>query len=166
MTCVTQIAKELYEELNEPDDLSVSAIAYWLRSNLGKLNNKLCASFDIDCDLNVTPDMSLGEADIFKTLYAIYYFGKKATDNLGVAAVDTIIEIDSDGSRVRRYNRNELAKTYINLKNTANEDLKSLINGYKYCRASNAVSAVHGEDALYTSCPYSWRAELRNVIAT
>ncbi len=160
--CVTQIAKELYEELGEPTDLSVASVAYWLRSNLGKLNNKLCAGFNIDCNLNVTPEMNLAEADIFKTLFVIYYYGKKALENLGVASSDAIIEITSDGSTVRTYNKNEVAKTFIQIKNTANEDLKNLVNGYKFCKASNSIHAVHGADANYSSgycC--SWRTLVR-----
>ncbi len=161
-TCITQIAKELYEELAEPSDISISSIAYWLRSNLGKLNNRLCASFDMDCDLNVTPDLNLGAADIFKTMYAIYYFNKNANSNLGAMVFNSVLEIDSDGSRIKMNNKNEIAKTYINLRNLANEDLKNLINGYKFCRAGAAITNVAGIDGSCFDC-CTWRATCSNM---
>lgn len=159
MTCITDLANEIYSELDEPSDLSIPAIAFWLRSNIGQLNIKLCASYDIDATNNYefTPDLSYSVKDIFKTMFYIYYFGKQITKNLSLAALNTTIEIDSDGSKVRKTSKNDTAKVYLEMKKLAQEDLKSMLNAYKYCRA--LPSAIAGADALYTS--NSWVPLLR-----
>ena len=38
---VVDIADEIFRELSEPSTLSIPAIAYWVRSNVGELNNYL-----------------------------------------------------------------------------------------------------------------------------
>ena len=39
---VVDIADEIHRELGSPSDLSISAISYWLRTNIGQLNNLIC----------------------------------------------------------------------------------------------------------------------------
>ena len=47
---IVDIADELYRELAEPSDLSIPAISFWLRSNIGKLNNLISTAYLIDED--------------------------------------------------------------------------------------------------------------------
>ena len=42
---VVDIADEIHRELGSPSDLSISAISYWLRTNIGQLNNLLYLYF-------------------------------------------------------------------------------------------------------------------------
>ena len=42
---VVDIATEIFTELSEPASLSVESISYWLRMNVGELNNHLNTSF-------------------------------------------------------------------------------------------------------------------------
>lgn len=44
---VVDIADEIFRELSEPSTLSIPAIAYWVRSNVGELNNYLNTSFRV-----------------------------------------------------------------------------------------------------------------------
>jgi len=42
---VVDIAQEIYFDLNSPSDLSVAAISFWIRSNVGALNSYLFSNF-------------------------------------------------------------------------------------------------------------------------
>ena len=37
-TKIVDVADEVYRELGEPADISIASVAYWLRTNIGKLN--------------------------------------------------------------------------------------------------------------------------------
>ena len=64
---VALIAQEIYEELGEPSDFSMSAIAAWLRRNIGGLNNFLNESFSInDQGLEISPALNDIQKYIFK----------------------------------------------------------------------------------------------------
>ena len=45
---VVDIAQEIYMELGEPSSLSIPAIAFWIRSNVGALNNYIDKAFKIN----------------------------------------------------------------------------------------------------------------------
>ena len=45
---VVDIADEVYRELGSPTDLSIPAIAFWLRTNIGSLNNHINTAFVIN----------------------------------------------------------------------------------------------------------------------
>ena len=45
---VQDIAQEIYRELDEPSDLTIPVIAFWIRSNVGELNNHLDTAFKIN----------------------------------------------------------------------------------------------------------------------
>ena len=49
---------------------------------------------------------------------------------------DPVVEVASDGSRVRKINKNELSKTYLALKKEEYSELTDLINAYKLRKAS------------------------------
>ena len=44
---VVDIANEIFIELGEPSSLSIPAITFWVRSNIGKLNNAINTQFFI-----------------------------------------------------------------------------------------------------------------------
>ena len=45
---IVDIADEIFRELGSPSDLSIPAIAFWLRSNMGALNNHINMAFKIN----------------------------------------------------------------------------------------------------------------------
>ena len=53
----------------------------------------------------------------------------------------------SDGSRVRKINKNELSKTYLALKKEEYSELTDLINAYKLRKSSPPVQ-VAGDDTV------------------
>ena len=44
---IVDIADELYRELGEPSSISIPAISFWIRSNVGELNNRINTTFKI-----------------------------------------------------------------------------------------------------------------------
>ena len=100
------------------------------------------------------------EASILKKMYIVHYYDQQIRSTVGAASTDPIIEVASDGSRVRKINKNELSKTYISLKKEEYSELIDLINAYKL-RKSTPVQ-VAGDDTVrgqysinYDGYPYN-----------
>lgn len=45
---VVDIADQIYQALAEPSDISLVSVVYWLRSNIGALNNYINQDFYVD----------------------------------------------------------------------------------------------------------------------
>ena len=136
-TKIVDIADEVYRELGEPSDISIASVAYWLRTNIGKLNVLLNKPYLInDTTLEIyssdeTKDpFGINEKTIFKKIYTVHYYERLFRNALGAASTDSTIEIDQNGFRAKRVNKNELAKTYSDLKKQSDAELKILIDQY------------------------------------
>jgi len=197
---IVDIADEIFRELGNPSTISIPAISFWIRSNVGELNNRINTTFKIR---DTNPDIyelsgsfvspayepqafneatgALGlsasanngtastpaivaiqpeEASILKKMYIVHYYDQQIRSTVGAASTDPIIEVASDGSRVRKINKNELSKTYIALKKEEYSELIDLINAYKL-RKSTPVQ-VAGDDTVrgqysinYDGYPYN-----------
>jgi hypothetical protein len=152
-TKIVDVADEVYRELGEPADISIASVAYWLRTNIGKLNVLLNKPYLIsDTTLEIyssdeTKDpFGINEKTIFKKIYTVYYYERLFRNALGAASTDSTIEIDQNGFRAKRVNKNELAKTYSDLKKQSDEALKMLLDKYEL----NAVTPlqVAGDDTI------------------
>ncbi len=183
---IVDIADELFRELGEPSSISIPAISFWIRSNVGELNNRINTSFKIVeygseayefSGSFISPEnepqafneasgalgLSVGsnqgktadpvivsiqpeEAAILKKLYVVHYYDKQIRSTVGAASTDPVVEVASDGSRVRKINKNELSKTYLALKKEEYSELTDLINSYKL-RKSTPVQ-VAGDDTI------------------
>ena len=136
---VQDIADEVYRELDSPTALSIPAIAYWLRVNIGALNNLIHANFYINsttleiehvvCD--VVTEINEEEKAILKKMYLVHYYDVQLRASLGAASTDGVLEVSSDGSTVRKINKNELSKTYSFVRRQENADLDRLVTSYK-----------------------------------
>ena len=73
---IVDIADELYRELESPSSLSIASIAFWLRTNYGKLNTLIDAEFEIveSGDYEMSPTPNEEEKAIFKQLFVLYFF--------------------------------------------------------------------------------------------
>ena len=136
-TKIVDIADEVYRELGEPADISIASIAYWLRTNIGKLNvliNKPYlineTTLEIYSSDETNDPFGINEKTIFKKIYTLYYYERLFRNALGAASTDSVIEIDQNGFRAKRVNKNELAKTYSELKKQADAELKILLDKY------------------------------------
>lgn len=128
---INDIGEELFLELDKPSDISISSISYYLKINLGSLNNSLDTNFTIDDAQTLDPTPSESVKVIFKKQYLVYYYGKKSLSNLGAAALDSVIDISSDGARVRRVSKNDVSKSFNLLKQSAQRELNDLVNAYR-----------------------------------
>ena len=152
-TKIVDVADEVYREMGEPSDISIASIAYWLRTNIGKLNVLLNKPYLInETTLEIyssdeTKDpFGINEKSIFKKIYTVHYYERLFRNALGAASTDSTIEIDQNGFRAKKVNKNELAKTYSDLKKQADAQLKILLDKYEL----NEVTPIQvaGDDTI------------------
>ena len=188
---IVDIADEIYRELGEPSSISIPAISFWIRSNVGELNNRINTSFKIveygseayefsgsfissenepqafneaSGALGLSVGSNQGktadpvivsiqpeEAAILKKMYVVHYYDKQIRSTVGAASTDPVVEVASDGSRVRKINKNELSKTYLALKKEEYSELTDLINAYKLRKTSPLQ--VAGDDTVRAEFP-------------
>ena len=129
MVKIVSIADETYRELASPSDLSIAAISFWLRTNLGQLNNLIATSYTLDANTQeLETGLTIEEAVIFIKLYFVHYYDIKIRATLGAASGDSVVEVSSDGARVRKINKNEIssALNQYNPENTLKPKLMDL----------------------------------------
>ena len=147
MAKIVSIADEVYRELGDPSDLSIATISFWLRTNLGQLNNMLNLDKVIDeTTLELEEELTVDQAVIFKKLYFIHYYDLKILSTLGAASNDSVIEVASDGARVRKINKNELSKSWMSARKAERDELDKLINAYRI--TASAPIQVAGDDTI------------------
>jgi len=183
---IVDIADELYRELGQPSSISIPAISFWIRSNVGELNNRINTTFkivdygseayefsgsfispenepqvfnegtgalglSISGETGATSDpvivsIQAEEAAVLKKMYIVHYYDQQIRSTVCAASTDPVVEVASDGSRVRKINKNELSKTYLALKKEEYMELVDMINSYKL-RKSSPVQ-VAGDDTI------------------
>jgi len=123
-------------ELNEPEDVSLAFIAQWYRTHIGDLNNLINNGYYINDSYEIEDSSGVAidedAASIFKKLFEIYYLKKQSKSFLGANGVDSISQITQDGITFKGVERNGIAKTYNELYKEAKNELKSLLNNYKF----------------------------------
>lgn len=143
---VTSIAQEIYEEMGEPSDFSIAAIAAWVRRNIGGLGNLLNVEFIIDnSTLEINPNLNDIQKYIFKKMYSIYFFDLKIKSVASLAITD-FTSIKDDFGSVQKLNSNEVLRNFYQIRKQENEELKSLVDTYNI----NEVSPlqVAGDDTI------------------
>jgi hypothetical protein len=150
---IVDISDEIYRELGEPSDLSHASIAFWLRTNIGDLNiliNKKYYIIESTLEIGIVEDSgdTFGdiEKSIFKMLYSMHYYERLFRNALGAASTDSTIEIDQNGFRAKRVNKNELAKTYSDLRKQIADELQILTKNYNLNEARPLQ--VAGDDTV------------------
>lgn len=152
---VVDIADEIYRELDEPSDLSIPPISFWVRTNLGGLNNLLNTTFLVEDDAALEiededgTEITQQEAAILKKMYLIHFYDVKIRASLGAASVDTVVELSSDGSRIKKINKNEQSKTYYTARLQLVNELSAMITGYK--SKNSSPLQVAGDDTVAAS---------------
>lgn len=132
----TDIATEIFIELNQPTDTSVAAISYWLQTNIGDLNILINKNFFVNQSTSEITSLEPGESfgflekSIFKMIYMIHYYERLFRNALGAASVDSVVSVTDDGSTVVKINKNEIAKNYSQLRKQINEELMTLTKNY------------------------------------
>jgi len=160
---IIDIADEIYRELGSPTDLSVPAVTYWVRANVGALNNRISTSFYVDettleikqyekNDSN-TEAIGIDEAAILKKMYMVHYYDGQLRKNLTTIGTDTVLSVTDDGSSVTKVNRNEVNRVISQIKKQETMELNDLINGYKssYARPIQVAGNDTAEIAVNTT---------------
>ena len=125
---VTSIAQEIHEELGEPSDLSISAIAAWVRRNIGGLGNLINTEFQVNSTtLEINPNLNDAQKYIFKKMYSVYFFDLRIKSTGSLASTDFITIKDDIGS-VQKANKNEILKSYISVRKQEYDELKDFVN--------------------------------------
>lgn len=133
--CITDIAQEIYlDELAEPDDVSVPAIAHWLQVKIGNLNNLLDTTFSYSAgDNSFSPELNSVEVDIYKKMYVVDYIGRQIKKYTGAGAYDSeqVIEF-KEGNRTTKLNpKTNNSKIFLEYQKELKSDLLLAIHAYK-----------------------------------
>jgi len=157
---VVDVADEIYRELGSPTDTSIPSISFWIRSNIGALNNHINMEFTIDGstlevsyldDEDEKVNLGIEEASILKKMYLIYDYDNKLRTVTGAASWDSVLEIDDGGTRVKKINKSEIGKTLAQAKKEEQLQLNILINSYKL--RESKPRQVAGDDTIEGKFP-------------
>ncbi len=148
---VATIADEIYKELNSPTDLSVSAISFWLRTNIGELNNLLFTSYSIDSSTSEIVDaddvqITMEPVSILKKMYSVHYYDLQIKKNIVSLSTDTILEVSDQGSSVKKVNKNEINKSLTTIRKQEIEGMKNLVTAYRL--RNSEPRQVAGDDTV------------------
>jgi len=133
---LVDIATEVWESLESPTTISIPAITYHLRSDIGVLNNLLGTSYDIDVTtLEIVPSLGEEEKSILKSIYLVWYYGRQAIAFLGVNGITLTVEVSSDGGTVRRGSKTLQSAQYLQLKRDEQKSLKDLVAAYRLSKS-------------------------------
>jgi len=146
MAKIKDIAAQIYEDLGEPSDMSVASISFWLQTSVGELNIKLNSDFVLNEDTLEISGLGVEEAAIFKKMYDCYFYKKRMRETIGAAGVDQVIEVQSDGAKVRKLDKNQLSKTYLSIHKDCQEELDKMVKGYK--RFVFSPTQTVGDDSI------------------
>jgi len=146
---VVDIADEIYRELGEITSLSIPAIAFWVRTNIGALNNLINTGYFINSTTleleqavtdstgtEVTIEIGEEERAVLKKMYMVHYYDRKIRSNITTLDSDTVISVSDDGSSVTKVNRNEINRVYHQIKKQEYEELKEQVNAFKLSKAT------------------------------
>tara|TARA_Y100000034_G_C6836071_1_gene377838 strand:- start:643 stop:1179 length:537 start_codon:yes stop_codon:yes gene_type:complete len=157
---VVDIADEIFREAGEPAAYSIASISYWVRANIGRLNNHINTFFEIDSTTHeiiqktdeknngalVEKEITIDEGAILKRMFLIHYYDREIRTNVANAGTDTIVEVTDQGSTVRKINKNEVVKALTTLKRQEYEEMRALISDYR--RAEFRPRQVVGDDTI------------------
>jgi hypothetical protein len=145
---VVDIANEIYLENSSPSDTSIPAIAFWVRSNVGKLNSLIYETFEVyPTTLEIMKDEEeINEiaAAIIKGMYKVYRLDLDIRDTMTGMKANAVIEARDQDFSVKRINKSEVLKSLIGLKKDTLKEMMDLIHTYRSYHA--APSQVAGDD--------------------
>lgn len=166
---VVDIANEIYLENASPTDTTIPAIAFWIRSNVGKLNTTLYEDFYVDpvtleilkhhgcnigcCQSQVPPNgpcyrWTIGPmaTSIVKLLFKVYRVDLDIRNMLVSVTKDSILKASDQEFVIEKVNKSELLKTLTAFKK---DTLKELREQVHYYRSYNGEPAqVAGDDTI------------------
>lgn len=155
---VVDIANEIYLENASPKNVSIPAIAYWIRSNVGKLNSLLYEDFWINpTTLEIIHGKRLDQygnqilignkaAAVLKVMFKVYMTDLDIRNMIYSATTDTILKANDQEFVVEKLNKSELLKTLTAFKKDTLKELQDIIHTYR--SFYGAPSQVAGDDTV------------------
>lgn len=140
---IFDIAGEVFNDLGRPSSISVASIAYWMKSNIGLLNIQISSDYTLDDSGEADPEIGKKEAAIFKCLYKVNYFSRKIRSNLGAAAYIPVTQISSEGVRMKKIDKTDIAKTIAEIRKDAANELDTLTTEYNKRNAKIAAISIY-----------------------
>ena len=128
-TKIVDIADEIYRELGEPSDVSIPSIAFWLRTNIGKLNiliNKRYTinTLDLEIDVISSETFTITEKSVFKKMYNISYYDRQIINLIGKSRNINLVNTDVSTSGINSADSIQISE-----------------NGFSYQRSSSTKTA-------------------------
>ncbi len=163
---VVDISNEIYLENASPSDTSIASIAYWVRSNVGKLNTILYESFYVDTttlEIMASDGTEIGiiPASVIKMMYQVYRLELDIRRTFTSMQTDTVIEGRDLDFSVKRINRNEILKTLTQSKKDTLKELTDLVHNYRsYFGAPSQVTGDDTQQGFYQGTTWQY---VRNV---
>lgn len=149
-------------ELNEDSSTSLPSLCAYFRYNVGDLNNLLGTCFKLNTTtLEIVDEhgceISQDAAMIYKYIYLLSYYSRQIRANLGVGGVATALSVQSDGGVVRLVDKTQVSRVYLQLREDINNQLKNLVNKYKF--RNDSRSQVTGDDTQVSLSSYPYREQ-------
>ena len=146
---IVDLADQIFRELGEPSDLTIPAISYWIRSNVGGLNNYINSSYKVkESTLEIVDgdgkEIGLDDAVVLKKMYTIHFYDLKIRKNIGVVETETIISVSDGEQSVTKINKNQITVALTSLKRAEEAELHRLVTAYKSDKSS--PQQVAGDD--------------------
>lgn len=158
---IEDIANQIYFNAGSPTYTSIPAISFWIRSKVGTINTLLYEDFSVvtsptatnsqgqslsqwqiyDGNGNQIPELAVA---VFQQLYRLYDLEIQIRNTMNSLSSDSTILVDDNGSRIKRTDKNEIAKTLIVLRKDEIKILNDLITAYR-C-GSSCPSQIAGDD--------------------
>ena len=114
---VVDIAQEIYFDLNSPSDLSIAAIAYWVRSNVGALNNLIFSNFvvnettyEIVDGSDSAVEIDINAVSILKKMYIVHRYAVIIRSKLTAIDSDDIVEVTDQDQKVRKLDKTQIIR--------------------------------------------------------
>ncbi len=145
-------------DLDSSEETSVPAIAQKLRFSIGPLNVLLNTNLYVDpttfeiIDRDNGQEITEEQIAIFRLMYLDYYYTKQVKSYLGAGGIDSVLSVQQDGHIIRGTDRNTTAKSYIELKKLNAQNLKDLLNDYKYGKGGGSIAKQVTGDDVYPGC--------------
>jgi hypothetical protein len=151
---VVDIAQEIYFDLAEPTDLSIAAISFWIRANIGNLNNTIFSNFAINDSYEIVEgdaEININAVAILKKMYMVHRYAVIIRSKITEVGANDVIEVQDQDTRVRRTDKNQLIRSISAEKKQEEEELRFLISNYRANRIN--PGQVVGDDIVAGSYP-------------
>jgi len=153
---VVDIADEIFRELGQPTDLSIPTISFWVRTNVGNLNNRINTTYIVNSiTLEIldsdSVEIGLNESAILKKMYMVHHYDVKFRGVLGASSYDLVTLVKDKQNTVRKVNRNDIAKSFLQAKKDAIEELERL--SVSYISGQATPIQVAGDDTIEGTYP-------------